>query len=102
MTFAKRVDRNQSEIVEILRALGASVFILSEVGKGCPDILIGLYGQNFLAEIKDGAKPLSQQKLTESELKFFDTWKGQVTIIRSINDVYEFVKKVKFGEKKYG
>ena len=49
---AKRVDINQKAIVEHLRAMGASVFHLHEVGKGCPDLLVGVNSQTYLIEVK--------------------------------------------------
>lgn len=39
MAFAKRIDENQPRIVANLRRIGATVQVLSMVGKGCPDIL---------------------------------------------------------------
>jgi hypothetical protein len=90
--FAKRVDENQKEIVKAFREIGASVQILSDVGKGCPDLLIGFAGRNWLIEIKNGNKPPSQQQLTEKEQQFFNTWRGQVCIIRSIEQARFFFK----------
>jgi hypothetical protein len=92
--MAKRTDSNQKEIVKAFRQLGASVQILSDVGKGCPDLLIGMCARNFLVEVKDGKKPPSGQRLTEHEQDFFDSWHGQVCIIRSIEDVHSFVQNV--------
>ena len=48
----KRVDMNQPEIVADLRGIGATVQHLHMVGKGCPDILVGFRGNNWLFEIK--------------------------------------------------
>jgi hypothetical protein len=93
--MAKRTDSNQREIVDALRKCGASVFILSNVGKGCPDLLIGMNGKNFLAEIKDGSKPPSGQKLTEREQVFFNSWKGQVCLLRSIDEVLQLIDLIK-------
>ena len=90
----KRIDANQREIVKILRNLGASVQILSAVGKGCPDLLIGMFGKNFLVEVKNGKLPPSSQRLTEHEEKFFSEWKGQVYIIKSMDEVVNFVNSL--------
>ena len=92
--MAKRTDANQSEIVKTFRSLGASVQIISDIGKGCPDLVVGLFGLNFLIEVKDGKKIPSARKLTEHELTFFDTWKGQVCVLKSVDEVVDFVKKV--------
>lgn len=100
--YACRIDENQGEIVKSFRKLGASVLILSDVGKGCPDILVGIsdckgYKHNVLVEIKDGKKSPSQQKLTTLEKKFFDEWKGNAFIVTSIEDVVFLINAVKLG-----
>ena len=50
--MAKRTDHNQAEIVKALRAIGCSVQDLSQTGRGCPDVLIGYKGRNYLAEVQ--------------------------------------------------
>jgi hypothetical protein len=96
----RRVDDNQKAIVNVLRGLGASVQILSEVGRGCPDILVGIFGQNILVELKDGSKPPSAQKLTRYEQIFFDAWKGQVCIINSEQEAIDLITKLRFSDGK--
>lgn len=90
----KRIDDNQREIVKAFRDMGATVQILSAIGKGCPDLLLGWRGQNYLIEIKNGKKPPSGQRLTEHEQKFFDSWKGQVCIINSIDNAVLFINSI--------
>lgn len=68
--MSKRVDANHKEIVKGLRAIGAEVQSLAELGKGAPDALIAFRGRWYVAELKDGNKPPSQRKLTEHE----DRW----------------------------
>jgi hypothetical protein len=80
------VDANQGEIVEALRAVGATVQSVAAVGKGCPDILIGWRGANFLAEIKDGKKPPSSRKLTPLESEWHKAWAGQVAIVKDVDE----------------
>ena len=52
----RRKDSNQDIIVEALRHIGCSVYILSGVGHGCPDLLVGDCWQeepvNILLEVK--------------------------------------------------
>lgn len=88
MRRAARIDSNQNEIVKHLRDHGASVQILSMVGKGCPDILVGYTNAagirfNYVMEIKDGDKPPSQQKLTPDEEKWFEGWQGECSVVNS-------------------
>lgn len=90
---ARKIDSNQNEIVSGLRKMGVSVRVISMVGKGLPDILAGVRGQNFLLEIKDGKKSKSRKKLTDDEQLFFDTWKGKVYKIESIDDAIKILFK---------
>lgn len=76
-----RVDNNQADIVAVLREVGATVQPLHFVGRGCPDILVGFRGVNYLMEIKDGNKALSKRQLTPAEREFHATWGGQVAIV---------------------
>lgn len=76
-----RVDNNQTEIVEKLRDAGASILHLHTLGRGSPDILIGFRNVNLLVEIK-----MPDGKLTDDERKFFDGWRGQVTVVRTVED----------------
>ncbi len=77
----KRVDANQKEVVAYLRQLGASVQMLHEVGRGCPDLLVGFRGINYLFELKNGANAKSRQKLTDDELAWHAKWNGAVYVV---------------------
>lgn len=92
MRRAAKVDDNQREIVAALRGAGATVTSIAAVGRGCPDILIGIGGVNLLAEIKDGSKLPSQRKLTYDEAIFHERWLGQVAVIESVADALELIK----------
>jgi hypothetical protein len=81
MRRAAKVDDNQAEIVEALKAVGCSVQSLAAVGDGVPDLLVGLRGKNLLMEIKDGSKPPSRRRLTPDQLKFMSRWKGHVCVV---------------------
>lgn len=84
-------DANQSEIVDALSNAGCSVCPLSQVGSGCPDLVVGLRGKNYLLEVKDGNKPQSKQKLTPAQKKFHKAWKGQVSTVNSVEQAFEAV-----------
>lgn len=87
----KRVDDNQKEVVAGLRRIGCTVHHLSSLGKGCPDLLIGFKGVNYLVELKDGSKPPSRRKLTPDELKWIKNWKGQVNVCCSIEEIIKLL-----------
>lgn len=86
MRRAARVDRNQAEIIDALRAIGASVEPLHFAGRGMPDLLVGLGGVNYLLEVKDGERPPSERELTPAELEWHGAWRGRVVIVASVND----------------
>lgn len=74
--FSRRVDTDQAAIVARLRAAGYSVLSLSGIGKGCPDLLVGKNGVNYLCEVKG-----TKGKLTLEQEQFLNQWKGTVTIL---------------------
>jgi len=71
-----RTDRNQTEIVEALRAAGASVYSLAAVGDGIPDLLCGFRGKTALIEVKDSQQPPSKRQLTPDQLDWHGSWRG--------------------------
>ncbi|MFC2085212.1 hypothetical protein ACFLS9_09150 [Bacteroidota bacterium] len=88
----KKRDSNQKKIERFLRAVGISYFDTSQIGRGFPDIVIGIRGRNYLFEIKNPEVSKSGQKLTESEEKFHQIWGGQIKIVRTIEDVISEIK----------
>lgn len=80
---AARIDANQTQIVKALRKAGCTVQHLHSVGKGCPDLLVGRAGVNYLLELKDGAKSPSEQKLTPDQVIWHSEWGGSVAVVNS-------------------
>ena len=78
---AARRDANERDIVSVFRKLGWSV---SQAGP--LDLVIGKHGRTVLIEVKDGAKMPSQQRLTPSERRFIENWRGEVYIVRTLFD----------------
>lgn len=95
MFRASRIDENQPEIVAEFRKLGCSVECTHFYADGFPDILVGISGFNVLVEIKNGAKPPSQRKLTQFQGFWHLAWQGQVTIVKDIAEVRELVSQVR-------
>jgi hypothetical protein len=88
---AARIDGNQPDLVKQIRALGASVQHIHTVGRGVPDLLVGHRGTNYLLEVKDPAQPPSKRKLTEPEALWHSDWRGQVSIVETIEDFIALV-----------
>ena len=84
MRRAAKIDRNQPEIVEALRKVGALVYPMHTVGGGLPDLLVGFRGRLMLLEVKDGLAPLSQQALTPDQVKFHAVW--PVAVVRDVDE----------------
>lgn len=87
----KATDNNQSRIVSALRQAGATVTTLHEVGRGCPDLLVGFRGRNYLMEIKDGRKVPSRRRLTETQIIWHAHWRGQVDIVNSVEEALDLI-----------
>ncbi len=85
--MAKRADANQAEIISAFRACGAAVQTLHEVGRSCPDLLVGFRGRNLLVEVKDGSKPPSKRRLRPDQVRWHQTWRGQVAVVESVEYV---------------
>lgn len=81
-----RTDDNQTAIMEALRRVGARVQDLSQVGKGCPDLLVGFRGVNYLLEVKDSAQPPNRRQLTKVEAIWHEHWRGTVAVVESVVD----------------
>ena len=86
-----RTDANQSDVVKDLRQIGATVQTLHNLGRGCPDLLIGFRGVNYLVELKDGDKFASQQQLTMDERLWHDQWRGQVAVCNSLDEILNLI-----------
>ena len=93
MRHAARIDANQDQIVTALRAMGATVRIVTQ-GNGLPDLLVGFRGVTILMEVKDGQKVPSARRLTPAEQKFFEEWRGGiVAIVNSVDEAIDLLKK---------
>lgn len=87
----KKVDSNQRLLVEQMRQLGMTVSHTHMIGKGFPDVVVGYRGRNYLFEIKNPLQAPSKRKLTQDEIIWHDRWRGQVSVVESIDDVLKIV-----------
>lgn len=94
MRRAAKVDGNQAEIVNALRAVGAEVQDLSGVGQGVPDLMVAYRGRNYLIEIKrPKAKGQKAGALTDPQKKFFARWlgRGQAAVADTVDDALRVI-----------
>ena len=82
----KSTDANQSLIVADLRKAGATVQTLHEVGRGCPDLLVGFRGVNYLIEVKT-----ETGMLRYSQWEWHHEWWGQVAIARTSEEALRII-----------
>lgn len=83
-----RADLNQGEIVKALRSVGATVHITSQVGNGFPDLVCGMFGKNYLIEVKNRD---TRGKLSTEQLIFRDKWKGKIYVVETIDEALRVV-----------
>ena len=85
--YAQKVDLNQNEIVQALRAIGCDVELI-----GRPvDALVGYRKHNFLMEFKqDGKQNRKDQKDQQDWIK---NWRGQVRYVTSPEEAITLVTK---------
>ena len=67
-------DKNQSPIVEALKAVGCTVYYI----KLPVDLLVGYRGKNYLLEVKQ-----AKEKKTAGQDEFFSQWRGQKELVRT-------------------
>ena len=84
---ASRVDSNQPEIVATLRGMGCSVQHLHAVGKGCPDLLVGLRGVNLLVEVK-----IETGHLNDIQGAWHTSWRWQVAVIHNSEEAAALIR----------
>ena len=96
MTYKKKVDSNQANLVKLGRQLGAKIAVTSSAGDGFVDTVWQFhhYGRSFklethLVEIKDGSLSPSRRRLTPEQEKFHAVF--QCTIIECRADVFELM-----------
>jgi hypothetical protein len=94
--FNRRIDDNQHSIVAALRAHGAFVQSLANIGMGCPDLLVGWRGRWLLVEVKDGSRTPSGRRLTPAEAKWHDvagSHRLRVHVVTSVDEAIEVLRE---------
>ena len=78
----KRRDANEALIVMALERAGATV-----VRQHTPcDLVVGFRGENFLLEVKARGGVL-----TDEEAEFCETWRGQIVVVRSVEEALRVI-----------
>lgn len=90
---ANRRDVGERDIIDALKAIGATVVQLDKP----VDLLVGYCGRNYLLEVKappgpDGGQSTTGQKLKPAQVEFVLKWGGQVEVVTSSAEAVEIVK----------
>jgi len=78
-------DANEKEIVDYLKKRGLSVERLNTP----LDLLVGYNKRNYLVEIK-----MPKKHMNDKQIKFTESWKGQLVVINSIEQASMFADGV--------
>ena len=93
--YANRTDSTQCPIVAALRATGHGVIVLSAVGHGVPDLLVGRGGTWVFVECKAGKGSLTpEQEIWHNEHKDH----GPIVIARDPMQAVQDVSKAIVGK----
>lgn len=90
MRRAAKTDTNQGEIVNGLRSIFGPecVFDASGMGKGFPDLVIGVRGKTLLMEVKT-----KTGKLTTDQIIFHKLWDGQIAVVTTLEEALQVIAK---------
>lgn len=91
-SYARKVDKNQGDIMTALRARGATVYVLAKP----VDLAVGYRGVNLLLEIKNPERMNRSRRTahTEAQMEFFKTWRGQVASTETIEGAIELLDAI--------
>jgi len=99
---AAKVDSNQADVVDALRAAGCSVTSTAAVGAGFPDLVVsfgGPSGHVVLIEVKDGSLPPSERALTPAQKKWHRETLGPAHVVCSVEEALSVVEWYRKGRK---
>jgi hypothetical protein len=82
--YKNKRDGNEGPIVDAFRKHGCTVERMDQP----MDLLVGYRGTTRLVEVK-----LEGKGLNEKQEKWADNWRGDLTIVRSVEDVEETVRE---------
>ena len=88
--YKNKRDANEAAIFDELRAYGLSVFPMDKPA----DALVGWMGRSYLVEVKN---PKGKNKLSAPQEAFLETWKGDFTILRTVEEAAEFARILRAG-----
>lgn len=94
--FASHKDTLHRPIVNVLRMSGASVEVI-EGRAGTPDLIVGMFGQTELIEVKSGERAARRKSATaDAQRDWMRTWRGRpVLVVTSIDEALALVSRMR-------
>ncbi len=96
----KRKDANHADIVKWFRDHGALVDDVSNLPGLGYDLIISVGDVVRVVEVKDGSKPPSARRLTESEVEAQARWGSQFVVVTSEADAEELLEAMEAVEER--
>ena len=84
--YKNKRDGNEKDIFNELEAYGLSVYPMDAPA----DALVGFHGRSYLVEIK-----MPKGSMTKPQEEFRSTWRGDYTILRSVEDASAFARNIR-------
>ena len=91
MTYARRVDENQGEVVNAIEKAGGVVTYLYRVGEGVSDLLVSFRQQWLVFEVKKDAR----QKLTKPQIDWIGRQRSPVYVVTSGLEAVQIMQLIK-------
>jgi hypothetical protein len=103
MRYGLRKDLNHWEITALLDQLGIGFVDMSALGRGVPDLVVGLRGIAHLWEIKNPQNSYGKRGLNKNQIKWAENWRGSpVYVISSEDDALRFINGERNHVKSFG
>ncbi len=91
--YARKVDKNQAEIVKSMREFGAKVLICSHIGNGFPDLMVFYNDRTYFMEIKNLETGYGKKGLNGKQRAWEKTTGQVVHVITCSEDAIYFLEK---------
>jgi len=92
---AKKHDENHLTIVNALRLMGCTVETVTGT-EGCPDLIVGAFGIDQLAEVKPNAREKARRELRPSQVEWHAKWRGRKPVVlRTVTDCEALVASMR-------
>ena len=93
--YGKQKDKDQNELVSVLKSMGVEVIDLSQVGDEVPDTLLICGGVLEFAEIKNPDNWYGKKGLNDNQKRFAINHGVEIYVLRTSDDCKHFVSGIR-------